>query len=63
MFILVFGCFIFLGCFDYSKNPKTLKNFEKAKIFYFVSSFIFLNDYMNYDISIDLEHALHCGET
>ena len=61
--LLVFGCFIFLGWFDYSKNPKTLKNFKKTKIFYFVSSFIFLEDCMNYDISLDLEHAWHCGET
>ena len=34
------------------KNLKTLKIFKKTKIFYFVSSFIFLEDYMNFDISL-----------
>ena len=53
-----------LGYFVFKKNPKTLKIFKKEKIFYFVSSFIFLEDYMNYDhISLDLEHAWYCGET
>ena len=56
MFCLCFWLFCFLSFF-YKKNPKTLKIFKKTKIFYFVSSFIFLEDYMNYDISLDLEHA------
>ena len=50
----VFWLFYFLGFifFYFKKNPKTLKIFKRTKIFYFVSSFIFLQDYMNYDISL-----------
>ena len=57
--------FLFVLFFLFKKkHPKTLKIFKKkTKIFYFVSSFIFRKDYMNYDISLDLEHAWHCGET
>ena len=57
-FNCLWTCFVFcfwLFCFLFflnKKNPKTLKNFKKTKIFYFVSSFIFLEDYMNYDISL-----------
>ena len=55
---IVCGHVLFLFVFFlFKKNPKTLKNFKKTKIFYFVSRFIFLEDYMNYDISLDLEHA------
>ena len=53
--------FLFLAVlffkFSYKKKSKNIKNFKKKKIFYFVSSFIFLEDYMNYDISLDLKHA------
>ena len=45
--VLFFRLFFLL-----KKNPKTLKNFKKTKIFYFMSSFIFLEDYLNYDISL-----------
>ena len=45
--VLFFRLFFIL-----KKNPKTLKNFEKTKILNFVSCFIFLEDNMNYDISI-----------
>ena len=44
--VLIFRFFLI------KKNPKTLKIFKKTKIFSFVSSFIFLEDYMNYDISL-----------
>ena len=46
--LFLFLVFFFLK----KKNPKTLKIFKKTKIFYFVSSFIFLEDYMDYDISL-----------
>ena len=49
--VLFFRLFFLL-----KKNPKTLKKKEQ-KYFFCVSSVIFLEDYMNYDISLDLEHA------
>ena len=60
-FNCLWTCFVFFFFFvvlffkiflKLKKNPKTLKIFKKTKIFYFVSSFIFLEDYMNYDISL-----------
>ena len=50
--LLVFGCFIFLGCFDYSKIQKHWKVSKRQKIFYFVSCFICFEDYMSYNISL-----------
>ena len=54
--------FLFLVVFFFYKNLKkkfkknlkfsTKKKKKKTKIFYFVSSFIFLEDYMDYDISL-----------
>ena len=54
---IVCGHILFFRFFLLKKNPKTLKNFKKNKNIFFVSSFIFLEDYMNNDISLDLEHA------
>ena len=50
----VFGClvFFFVLIINIKKNPKTLKIFKKTKIFYFGSCFIFLEDYINYNISL-----------
>ena len=65
MFIFCFWLFCFLRLFWLlkKKNPKTLKIFKKTKIFYFGSCFIFLEDYMNYNISLfDLEQTWYCGE-
>ena len=42
LFLFLFLVVCFLGCFLLKKNPKTLKNFKKTKIFYFVSRFFFL---------------------
>ena len=51
-FFFFFFVFFFKIFLKLKKNPKTLKNFKKTKIFYFESCFIFLEDYMNYDISL-----------
>ena len=65
---LVFVFLVVLFLLEYffyliKKIQKHWKIFKKTKIFYFVSCFICFEDYMNYDISLDLEHAWHCGET
>ena len=44
---------LFLRLFFYSKTKsKNIENFQKTKIFYSVFCFIFLEDYMNYNISL-----------
>ena len=63
LFLFLIVLFFRLVFIKKKKNPKTLRNFKKTKIFYFMSCFICFEDYMNYDISLDLEHAWHCGET
>ena len=53
-FVSSFWMFCFLDWFllFFFLNPTILKIFKKKKMFYFVSSFISLEDYMNYDISL-----------
>ena len=59
--LFVFGCFIFLGCFDYLKKSKNNENFQKDNFFFVLFLFcfffcflffFFLEDYVNYNISL-----------
>ena len=65
LFFFVFGCFVFLGCFDYwKKKSKNIENFQKDKNILFCVYFYFSWELHElWYLSLDLEHAWHCGET
>ena len=63
MFTFSFWLFYFLRLFWLYKNPKTLKIFKKTNILFFVLFFLFWGLYELWYLSLDLEHAWHCGET